>query len=119
MDPRGWAGRFAPECAVVDGSFLVRSRAKRRTIATCDSTRFIPVDSQRPRLAELRERIRLARAEKEQLAEMIADASTNALQKQRAVSRYNVIVGNLKGMASDLKSEIDASKRAVAERSRR
>lgn len=97
---------------------LVRPRAKRRTIATCNSW-FTPVDSQRPRLAELRERIRLARAEKEQLAEMIADASTNALQKQRAVSRYNVIVGNLKGMASDLKSEIDASKRAVAERSRR
>jgi hypothetical protein len=71
-----------------------------------------------PRLAELQEQIRLARAEKDQLAERIADTSINALQKQQAVRRYNVIMGNLKGMASDLENAIDASKRAIANKNR-
>jgi len=81
-------------------------------MAIWDSIRLTLVNSQRPRLAEVREQIRLARGEKEQLAEKIADASMNPLQKQAAVRRYNIILGNLKGMASDLRNAIDASKRA-------
>ncbi len=84
----------------------------RRTIAVCESIWLTPVNSQRPRLAEVREQIRLARGEKEQLAEKIADVSNTPLQKQAAVRRYNIVIGNLKGMASDLRNAIDASKRA-------
>jgi hypothetical protein len=68
-----------------------------------------------PSLAELRDQIRLARIEKEQLAEKIAHTSTGA-QKRHAVRQYNITIGNLKGMASNLESAIDARKRAMAER---
>jgi tRNA 2-selenouridine synthase SelU len=71
-----------------------------------------------PSLAELREQIRLARIEKEWLAKKIASHSTSATQKEQAVQQYNIIVGNLRGMASDLENEIKAIKRAMAERRR-
>jgi hypothetical protein len=71
------------------------------------------MDNLRPRLAELREQIRLARTEKELLAEKIADISISANQKRQAVRQYRIIIGNLKGMASDLENAIDASKRAI------
>jgi hypothetical protein len=76
------------------------------------------MDSERSRLSELREQIRLARIEKEQLAEKIAASSANDIQKQLAVRRYNIIIGNLRGMTSDLESAIDASKRAIGTRNR-
>lgn len=69
------------------------------------------MDTQRSRLTELREQIRLARVEKQQLADKIT-VSTNDYQKQFAVHRYNTIVGNLKGMVADLEHAIDASKHA-------
>jgi hypothetical protein len=69
-----------------------------------------------PSLAELREQIRLARVERQRLAKKIADTSINANQKRAVVHQYNIIVGNLKGMASELEGEIKASKRAIADR---
>jgi chromosome segregation ATPase len=76
------------------------------------------VETQRSRLAELREEIRRAKVEKEKLSEKIADTSTNPSQKQQAVRRYNIIVGDLKTMASDLEKAIDAIKHTMENRSR-
>lgn len=70
------------------------------------------MDSPRSRLDGLREQIRLAKDDKERLSKTIAAGSTDDFQKQLALRRYKAIIGDLKGMASDLETAIASVKRA-------